>query len=493
MRFLRRSLVGLFLAAVSVGLIGLAVQAIVRAVETRMAADEPVRPARERVFAVNAVTVRPETVTPEMIAFGQIRSRRTLQIRAPVSGDVVWLSEDFAEGAAVTAGAPLLRIDAADATGRRDSAQADLAEAEAEDRDARRSLDLAQDELTAAEAQAELRQRALVRQQDLQKRGVGSASLVEEAELQASAARQSVLSRRQALAQAQARIDQAGTAMNRLGISLAEAERRLAETEIRAPFDGRLSGVTLTEGGLVSTNEQVAELIDPDALEVAFRISASQYARLLDGDGRLERAAVTASLDVSGVDILAAGRITRDSPAVGEGQTGRLIFATLDSSAGFRPGDFVTVRITEPPLEGVARLPASALDAAETVLAIGADERLEPVSAPLLRRQGDEVIVAAGEIAGRSVVTERTPFLGAGIRVRVIDETPADAVVEASVATPAAEEFVELDDDRRARLVAFVEGNTRLPTEARERMLAQLREPKVPAGMVERIESRIGG
>ena len=52
-------------------------------------------------------------------------------------------------------------------------------------------------------------------------------------------------------------------------------------------------------------------------------------------------APVTVTLDVGG-DLRADGRITRESAAVGEGQTGRLIFARLDA-AGAPPGDFVTV------------------------------------------------------------------------------------------------------------------------------------------------------
>ena len=63
--------------------------------------------------------------------------------------------------------------------------------------------------------------------------------------------------------------------------------------------------------------------------------------------------------------------MTRDGAAVGDGQTGRLLFATLERTAGFKPGDFVTVTIEEPPLDAVARLPATALDAADEVLALG--------------------------------------------------------------------------------------------------------------------------
>ena len=54
-------------------------------------------------------------------------------------------------------------------------------------------------------------------------------------------------------------------------------------------------------------------------------------------------------------------------------------------------------------------------------------------------------------------------------------------------------EMLELTAERRARLVAFVEGNNRMPEEAKTRILAQLQENQVPADMVQRIEERMGG
>lgn len=70
MRFLRRSLTGLFLLAVTIGLLALAFQTVRSAVETSMSRDNASRPARERVYAVNVVTVTPEAIAPVLEAFG---------------------------------------------------------------------------------------------------------------------------------------------------------------------------------------------------------------------------------------------------------------------------------------------------------------------------------------------------------------------------------------------------------------------------------------
>ena len=482
MRFLRQSMIGLFLSAVTLGLLVWAVQMVGGAVQTRMADTPAAPPARERVFSVNVLTAEAGTQTPVLESFGEIASRRMLELRAADGGRVIGLAEGFEDGGRVRAGDVLVRIDPADAQAAVQRGQSDLADALAEERDAARSVTLAEDEVLAAQEQAELRVRAAARQVDLAGRGVGTTAATETAELAAAAARQAVLSRRLALAQAQARVDQAATVRMRAEIALAEVERRLEDTILIAPFDGTLSAPGVVEGGLVSANERVADLIDPDDLEVSFRLSNAQYARLLDPQGEIIKADVQVTLDASGVDLAASGRITRTSAAAGEGQTGRLVFAALDTAAGFQPGDFVTVRVQEPALENVIALPASAVDAAGSVLVLGIDDRLEDATVTVLRRVGDTVLVR-GNIAGREVVEARSPLLGAGISVKPLRKGAA----------PQAPEMLELSQERRAKLVAFIEGNSRMPAEAKARALAQLAEPMVPAQMVERMESRMGG
>lgn len=490
MRFLRQSLTGLFLTAVAVGLLVYAATLIQSAWQTRMADAGFAPPVQERVFAVGVQTAVARTEVPTLRAYGEIRAERSLEIRAATAGRVVELSEAFVEGGSVTAGAVLARIDPSQARAARDRSQADLADAEAEVRDAEAGLELARDELAAAVDQLGLQERALARQEDLATRGVGTSAAVETAELAVAGARQSVLARRQAVTQAEARIALSGTQLQRVRIALAEAERTLADTEIYAPFDGTLSNVTATAGRLVSGNEQLATLIDPTALEVAFRLSTAQYLRLLGEDGVLDARPVTIGLDAAGLSLTAPGRIARDSAAVGEAQSGRLVFAQLDETAGFKPGDFVTVEAEERPIDNVVRLPAGALDGTGTVLVVNAENRLESLPITLLRRQGNDVLLAAEGLVGRDVVTSRSPLLGAGIAVRPVQrDTPDSADRQSAAAAPL---MLELTEERRARLIAFVE-QTGLPDARKQVILSRLAEPMVPAQMVERLESRMGG
>lgn len=483
MRFLMRGLFGLVILGMTLGLLALAAGTLYRAQEERSASAHPPATQRERVFAVNIDVLEAVSVAPLIATFGEVASTRTLELRAAASGRLVEIAPELRDGGQVEAGELLFATDPADAQTALDLARTEMAEAQADLRDARSSLLLTGDELEAKLRQFDLRAQALKRQENLRTRGVGTEAAVEVAALSLSSVEQSVLSQRQALAKAGVRVDRAEIALRRQGISLAEAERYLADTRFQAPFSGVLSEVAAVRGRLVSVNEKLGILIDPAALEVSFRVSNAQFARLLDKAGGLRPVAIQATLDLDGLPITVGGHVDRAGAEVGEGLTGRLIFAQLENVAVgvLRPGDFMSVAITEPVLDRVAVIPATAANSEGFVLLVGDGERLEEVQARILRRQGDNLIVD-GVPFGRRYVTQRTPQLGVGVKIRPVGE---GAGIEAP-------EMVALSDDRRAILVAAVEANKRMPAGVRDRLLAQLQKPQIRADTLARLESRMG-
>lgn len=488
MRFLSRALTGLVLTALTLGLLAFAALALRDALRERAARSPEARPAAERVVAANVVTVDPGTIAPVLETFGEIRARRTLQVRATARGRIMEIGPNVEEGGRVSGGQLLFRIDPAEAETALRLAEADLADARAELEDAGRAAAIAADDVAAAREQAALRARALERQRDLETRGVGTPAAIEEAELAAAAARQQVLSARQAEADALARIARAETAATRREIAVSDARRELADTRITAAFDGRISELPAMPGGLVAQNEHLATLIDPDRLEIAFRVSTADLAHLLGPAGELRATEAAVYLDLDGYALSSPATISREAPAVAEGESGRRLFARIEAPQGFRPGDFARIRIVEPPLENVARLPAGAVDSAGTVLVLDAGNRLRPAAVTLLRRQGDEVIVRAPGLDGVTVVADRSPSLGPGIRVR-----PLRSGTGAKPPAPAGEDVVELSAERRAALIALVEADAAMPDAAKERVLVALQRRQVPARIVERLEGRRGG
>ena len=513
MRFLTRSLVGLLLMALTAGILAYAGYLVNTALEARRNAESRPRPVQERVFTANVVTANSKTLTPVLTAFGQVQSRRSLQLRAPSAGQILELAENFEEGARVTAGQLLVQINPTEAERARDVQRAALADAEGALAAATRAVAIAGDDLAVAEQQAVLREQALERQRAISQGGFGTATAIETAELAAISARQAVLGKRSQLSQAQTQADQGRNTVERQTIALAEAERKLANTRLVAEFDGLLSGVSAVKGGLVNNNEMLGTLLDPSSLEVSFRVSNTQFARFLDAGGLLVPARAEVLLEVSGTPITANARLSRVGAEVGAGQTGRLVFAQIEAgAAGLRQGDFVSLKIDEPALIDVIELPAAAVDSEGRVLVLGAEDRLEEIATEVLRRQGNTVIVRASALEGREVVAARSPLLGAGLKVRplrpgasVAPPTPAAAPAAApesaarsgaaGFARPndAGGEMVALTPERRARLIAYIESNAAMPAEAKARTIGQLQADQVPLQVVERLEQRIGG
>ncbi|MCT4331743.1 HlyD family efflux transporter periplasmic adaptor subunit [Paracoccus sp. YLB-12] len=419
MRFLFRSLSGLFITFLTFGLLFVAGFQLFQAMSSR-GSGGMAREGQEQVYTARLLTVAPGAVQPVMQVFGTVESRRRLQLRSGAAGQIVYLDPAMQEGGQVRQGQLLVRVDPSAAQAALDNQLAARDDAQASLADAERNVQVATDDLAAAERQTELRRAALTRQESLADRGLGTSADRETAELAVSTAEQAVIAGRSALAAAESAVTAAQNALRRAEIDLSEARRELADTEIRAGFAGRVTSVTAVEGGLVSLNEQLAEIIDPASLEVQVPLSLDQYARLLTENGRLQDLPAMVVLDGSAGRLTSRARLDRAAASVAEGSAGRIVYARiLSDSDVLRPGDFVSVEISEPQIANAALLPAAAVGNDGSVLVADAEGRLTAMPVSVLRRQGDDVIVEVpAALAGARIVAERAPQLGTGIRVR---------------------------------------------------------------------------
>jgi RND family efflux transporter MFP subunit len=490
MRFLIRGIAGVVLLAATAGLIAIGV---LRLMEAREGDDGRRRAAEERSFVVNVATLEQTTAHPKIVAYGEIRSWRSLELRASAGGRLVDISPVFRDGAAVGAGDLLFLIDPAEAMARLADARAARADAEAEKAEADEAVVLAEMEHEAALRQRDLRRQAEKRQRQLLAKGFATEASVEEAALALSSAEQAVLSRGQARIVARKRVERSAFAVTRAQIALDDATRIADETRVEAPFDGLLSEVDAVLGRLVTANEKLGVLIDPAALEAVFRVSNAQFARLVDDEGALRQVAVTVTLDLGDLPVSVAGTVERAAAVVAPGQSGRLVYAKLDArpSTILRPGDFITATIEEPALQDVAIVPATAVTADGRILLIDAESRISERTVRILRRQGDSLIVA-GVPYGARYITERLPQLGPGVKVRPADHAP-NAPDRPESGGGGDDELIAISDERRRALIAFVEKSRHMPEDRKARLLQLLDQPEVPKRTIERLEARMAG
>ncbi|MBY6202858.1 HlyD family efflux transporter periplasmic adaptor subunit [Maritalea mobilis] len=487
-----RTLSGLAILALAITFLGVSVSVISRALDAPTRAAE-VRQPRERVFSVPVGTLSAETISPTITSYGQIASGRSLEVRSSVGGEIVWLADEFRDGGMVDEGQELLRIDPARLETAVAMAEADLAEAEADLARAVSALTLAELDADAAQEQLDLRAEALERQEALAEREISRAADLEAAALARAAAQQTAINRQQAVAAEQARIDQAEIAVQRAQLALENAQRDLEDAVITAPFSGVMTRSAVSLGRLLSANEQLGVLIDPRNLEVSFRVTNTQFERLLNGQGQLRNAEITLVFQTWRNAREFSAVIDRADAEVGEGQVGRLIYARLSDPdpMTIRPGDFVTVHATERPMSDVVEIPAAAATPDGRILLIGAGNRLEEVNATILRHQGDRLIVTDVPV-GHDYVLSRALQLGPGLQVEPVQPAAeGDAPAGADAAPESASDTIALDEERRAALIAFIEANDQMRPETRERVLGELSQPEVPRATVERFEARM--
>ncbi len=482
MRFLGRAISGLVLTAITLALI---VGGIWRMYSAYDEASRKTPPSSsERSFIVETDILKPTTVSPIISAYGEIRAWRTLDVRAAVQGPIVELSENFRDGATVAQGELLFRIDDTDAKRRVADAKLALLQAEFDSAEAKEKILLVEAEGKTAARQVELKKNDYKRKEQLVTQGHATEILMDDAAFALATAEQTLTAKQQALITARKAIQVTKQAVERARITLADFEKELSDTEYHAPFLGQLTDVVATLGRRVAVNEIIGKLIDPAGMEVSFRVLDDEFGRLLDedGNGRLKALPATVSLKLGERTLTADAIVDRPAAESSLADGGQLIFARLTGTKTgiFRPGDFVNVDVKEPPISNIAILPASAVTTDGRIFLVDSQQRLKETKGKLVRRQGQNWLMSDLPF-GQTYIRARLPYLSEGIKIQ--PRRLGEPVKEP--------EKISLDSDRRAKLIAFVENNKRMPAPAKQRILGQLAKEKVPEQLVNRLESRL--
>ncbi|NVK20095.1 MAG: efflux RND transporter periplasmic adaptor subunit [Methylocystaceae bacterium] len=375
----------------------------------------------ERFWPITAQTVSFSDVRPSFQSFGEIRAGRDAELRAQVSGQVVSLHDRLGDGASVHAGEVLVVIDDFDYVATRTEREADLAETQAKLVELQTVLAGEEKLLPGDKNQVAIASRELERQRKLLKRKAVSKKAYDDAQSQLSDRKQNVLVREQTIARLNTQIIQAQSAVQKAETALSKAQRDVEDTQLKAPFDGFLSDLDVSEGKQVSTSDRLGRLISLEKLEASFHIPEADYARLTRKEplsGRkvqitLQRGETTNQYD---------GTIVRIDARVDAQTGGRKVFAALSGltlQTDLRPGVFVGVSVPDALYENVVRLPARALHGTDHVYVVH-EGRLQKRMVTLAVRDGDHVLISDGLSAGDMVAITRFAQMGPGIKVKVV-------------------------------------------------------------------------
>jgi RND family efflux transporter MFP subunit len=220
----------------------------------------------EAVRLVRTVTLEASDFTPLARGFGEVRPAQVWQAVAQVSGRVVQTHERLRNGEIIRQGETLLKIDPVDYELNLAQARIQLAELDLQAQNTRASLEIEQRNLTLA-------QKEFKRLSDLAGKGSVSQSSADAAErtmLQSSAQVQN-LKNSLSLIPSQQNLQQA---------RITQAERDLENTVISAPFNLRVSGLTIEDGQYVSKGQAMLSGDSTDRVEITAQVAMSSLKNL---------------------------------------------------------------------------------------------------------------------------------------------------------------------------------------------------------------------
>ncbi|WP_414832130.1 efflux RND transporter periplasmic adaptor subunit [Afifella sp. YEN Y35] len=382
------------------------------------APEGPKRPPSEQVYTVETQTVAFGSHQPDFAVFGTTIAGKTVELRALVAGEIVSISDDVEVGRRVTAGDTLVTLDDFPYRGALTEARANLREAEATLAERQASVRAEEVAVSRAKEQLGLARTDLERAQQLRARGTGTQQSLDERQLILSQRAQALEERQSNLEVARARLEQQRAVNDRLRWRVEEAERNLADTVLKAPFDGVVMSEAAGLGRKVSASDLLVELYREGSVEARFVVSDRQFGRLLsDSEGVIGRE-VDITWTVGGEPLVYKGTIDRIGAEVVADRGGVELFANVKDGpeVDLRPGAFVEVSVPDRTWQDAVRLPETALYGGNAVFVVE-DGRLQRRAVDVAAYDGADVIVTSGLSEGETVMTTQIADAREGIKV----------------------------------------------------------------------------
>jgi membrane fusion protein, multidrug efflux system len=357
-----------------------------------LAACSKIEPAPEPVRAVKVLTVQAQSAGGTSEYAGEVRARTESRLGFRVGGKIVARPAEL--GARVKAGQVLARLDSRDLKLGQDSAQAALAAAQANFEQAR------------ADQQ---------RYKELLDKGFISAAELQRRDTTLTAAQAQL---EQARAQANVQGNQAGYAA------------------LVADAAGVITGVDAEPGMVVGAGSPVLRLAHDGPRDVVFAVPEDRVGQIkaLSGkEGALQ-------IRFWGAGSAPVKATVREIAAAADSSSRTFtVKADLGASTEVRLGQTATVMVALPRVEGVAKLPLSALTEQQgksmvwLVDQLSMTVKLQPVK--VLGADGNQAVIGDGLQAGQVVVVAGVHVLNPGQKVKFFVEpgqSPAQAPARAA-------------------------------------------------------------
>ncbi|GAA4875579.1 efflux RND transporter periplasmic adaptor subunit [Ferrimonas pelagia] len=393
----------------------------------------PVNEAYDRARLVEVTALQQAELAPQITGFGRVQPKVIWQAVAELGGPVRTRHPELETGRLLKQGTVLLEVDPleyelrlAQAEADGNAARAQLTRVDQNASNLRDSLELEQGRLSLAQAETE-------RQASLKAQGLVSSSELD-------SQRQSLLAQRKLVQELENQLrllpDDRKVAQAQLKVAqaaVADARRRLSQTRILMPFDGRIAAVNVETDQVISANQVLVEVHGIDQMEVEAAVSLHDMRSLLTGSGSVGGDIDVAALGLSASVQLDTGRFQANWPArvirvresVDPTQATVGVVLAIEQDYGeldlaTRPpliaGLFVSAQIRAPQQSAYV-VPARALRG-DKLYVMTAAQQLRIVPVEVRFRQGDQVAIHGEFVEGEQVILNDLLPAVAGMSLR---------------------------------------------------------------------------
>jgi len=355
---------------------------------------------RKKPITVESMVVKPQVWSSTIRTQGTVEARTMSTLTSRISGEVMWVSNEFRSGGFFEKGDVLLKVDPVDYQLAIKSAEAQLAEARFE-----------YQEEQAQSAQARLNWKRLGRTEKPT----------------------DLVLRKPQLAKAKAVVDSAKAVLQR-------AQLDLKRTVIKAPYASRILEQYVDVGQFVAANKDLVKLFAIDQVEVRLPLSEKQREQLsLPSVYRGESLGDSDNTLPIAVKAAMGGKIhrwpalfSRVEGAINRDTRQQYIVAgianpfqkTVEGRPPLEVGQFVEAELRGRKNNGVFIIPSSSLNGEGELMIIDEDNKLQRRSVEMLAEEGTNTVITAGLSAGERICISYIPFSANGTKVRLVGETP---------------------------------------------------------------------
>jgi membrane fusion protein (multidrug efflux system) len=229
--------------------------------------------------------------------------------------------------------------------------------------------------------------------------------------------------------------------------SLRMAELDLEYTDVRAPIDGLTSREVLSEGSLVSTDQDsslLTKIVQADPLYIEFAVPEAEAALIRSTLAPASKAAApnVKLLLENGSEYADSAKVTFVDNAVDVNSgTVRVRAVLRNPEAQLIPGQFIRARVEGVMLTNVVAIPRKAVMSSAQgpfVWIVGPEEKVEMRPVQIGRSMGNDIIVTNGLAAGDRFVVEGVLKVQPGVQVSAVsvDAASRQAETESKNAPP---------------------------------------------------------